>query len=622
MAHPLLAIPIIIPFILISMAFGRMVLTLLGVKSASPTEHSIFGLGIGLGTMAYLILASGLAGILYSWTFILIPILMLTVSIKETIRLIREVTASAREQAKSKLKPAESFVILGMVALGALAIIPALAPSSGLDWDGLAYHLAIPKLYLAKHSIHYVPFISHSNFPFLTEMLYTIGVAFGSTGIAKLFHYTMYIGTAVAIYSLCARHLNSFIGRISVLIFMSVPVIMWEAGVAYTDLSTALYITLAIYAVLNWEKTNSTPWLVVCGIMGGFALGTKVLAGVPIVLLCVWILLASGVSKEWGRGFKLAFCVGIISLLVGSPWYIKSYLYTGNPFYPFLYNIFGGKYWSQGAADAYRGSQLAFGMGREFTKLIMAPWNLVAKGVYFFDIPNPANPKVWGLIGPAFLGLIPVYILNAGKNKTILKIGILSAVFVLSWFILMQYSRYMITIIPMLCIIAAAGVDIANRKFGMAKFVVNGFVAICVTISIITGLVFSLGTSEAAFGTVSDKEYLSKTLDVYDTETYINDNLTEDARIAIFDEVRGFYLDREYIWANPGHHEMIPWSSFKSGKEMVDYFLKENYRYAMINWNTANENDLHQRLIIDALSHGLFQEIYASKNVAVYELRN
>lgn len=619
MLHPLLALPIAIPIIIISIAFGQKILVLLGVKTNSALERSVFGAGAGLGTLAYLIFAAGIAGFLYAWVILSIIALMGVLSFGEIIKFIKEIITTAKSLGKSKLKAAESFTIFGMVALGALAIIPALAPSSGLDWDGLAYHLAIPKLYLAKHSIHYVPFISHSNFPFLTEMLYTIGLSLGSTGIAKLFHYAMYLGTAATIYSMCARHINVITGRIGALLFMSVPVIMWEAGVAYADLATAFYITLAVYAVLNWEQTKAHPWIIICGVMCGFAMGTKVLAAVPIILLCVWILLASGRSKEWGSGFKLALAVGIISLLIGSPWYIKSYIYTGNPFYPFLYNIFGGKYWSQGAADAYRGSQLAFGMGRSVDKLFMAPWNLMANGTYFFDLPDPKNPKIWGLIGPAFIGLIPVYFASAGRNKTVLKIGVLSLMFGISWFILMQYSRYMITIIPLLCIPAAAAVDLANKEFKYAKHIVNGFTALCVILSITMGFIFSIGASEAAFGSISSEEYLSKTLDVYSMESYINKTLPEDARIVIFDEVRGFYLNREYIWGNPGHHEMIPWSSFRSGKDMVDFFIRNNYTYAMINWNVAGVDSQHVKLLLDAQSKGLAQEIHSERGIVLYE---
>ena len=603
---------------IISIAFGRKILAWMRIDFDSLLERSIFGFALGLGVLAYAIFIIGILGMLYAWSILFIVTLMGALAIREMGRMLGEIRYTVRNPERNTAGAAGIASAIGMILVAGFAIIPALAPSSGLDWDGLAYHLAIPKIYLSSHSIIYVPFISHSNFPFFTEMLYTLGLAFKSPGAAKLFHFAMYIGTSTGIYAICARHINSLTGRIAAILFLTVPVISWEAGVAYTDLSTALYITMAVYTLLNWEKTGRRNWLVVCGIMCGFAFGTKVLAAISIFALCVWILIAKARSKQWGSGLKLGLMVGCIALLIGSPWYIKSFIYTGNPFYPFLYDIFGGRYWSQGAAYAYRGSQLAFGMGRGAAQFFMAPWNLFANGIHFFDLPSPENPKIWGIIGPAFMGLIPLSIYLLWKERLIAKLAAFVFMFMVTWFVMMQYSRYLVTVIPMMCIIAGCGAAEINFRKMKSRHAVNVFVAVCILFGAFNGYRISADSMKAAVGLEPVETYLSRTLDVYDAERWINANLPDDAGIALFDEVRGFYLDRKYIWANPGHHEMIPWSSFADGGDMVEFLKGMGYQYALVNVKFASQNALHFRLIGDAVRSGNMRELYTSRGVTVF----
>ena len=613
--------------------FGRKLLNLLRVKTDSSVESSILGMGLGLGVLAYLVLAVGLLGWLYWWVPAAVLILIAVFSFGEMINLAEEIGRVLREQAKAKLGLAQGLLAFSMVSLGAVVLLSSLAPPSSLDWDGLAYHLAVPKVYLARHAVFYIPYDSHSNLPFLTEMLYTLGLAFGSISLAKLFHFWMYIGTAVAVYSLCRRHLSPRIGSIGALLFMSIPVIIWEAGSAYSDITTALYLTLALYGLLNWQQSKHSSWLILCGVMGGFALSTKVLAIVPIGVMGLWIIWSNGHMVTWSdgmhetirpsdhrtiRALKAALLMGLVAILVGLPFYIKSYVYTGNPVYPFLYGIFGGKYWSEQAAATYHGAQLAFGMGRGLDKLVMLPWNLTMNGARFFDDPDHTKP--FSLIGPALLGLIPLYVLAGGRRKSIAWIGLVAGVFIIAWFILMQQTRYLISIVPFLCIIAACGVEAANDKWRIGRHVANGFLAFCVLLSLLTGLMLSLSGAKAALGLESQADYLSRNLHVYDAECFINDSTSPKAKVLIFDDARGFYLDREYMWANPGHHEMTPWKSFTSGADMVSYFEKAGYTYAMINWSFANTDDLHQKLIADAIGHGLMREVYGSHMVSVYEL--
>lgn len=466
--------------------------------------------------------------------------------------------------------------------------------------------------------IYYVPFTSHSNFPFLTEMLYTVGLSIGSIGAAKLFHFSMYLCTAVAVYSMGKRHLNATVGKFAALIYMSAPVVLYEAGIAYADITMGFYILLAVYAMLNWQETKNTRWLVACSVMCGFALGTKVLTAIPIFAICLLILMSSGREGRWGRGFKLGLLVGLGGILVGSVWYIKAYVYTGNPFYPFLYGIFGGKNWSLEAARTYQAEQNSFGMGKGIAQLFLLPWNLLSDGTKF---TNKASANVFAVIGPAFVGLIPVYVLRGKINRALLQISAVAVIFLVAWFGLMQHSRYLIAGLPLLSIIAAAGADAGLKDSKIGKTAVVVFLTLTVGLSVYAGSLLAMLSFQPAFGLQSQEEYLTNSLDVYDAESYMNKNLPADAKIVLFDEVRGFYLDREYIWGNPGHHEMIPWKSFKTGNDMVRWFRAHGYTHMLVNrmFGAGAQDDIHGKLFPDAIGSGIMKEVYGTKTCTVYE---
>ncbi len=140
-------------------------------------------------------------------------------------------------------------------------------------------------------------------------------------------------------------------------------------------------------------------------------------------------------------------------------------------------------------------------------------------------------------------------------------------------------------------------------------------------LSVATGFGLAIGGARAAMGLEPREAYLSRTLDVYDAESFINECTPADARVVVFDEVRGFYLDREYMWGNPGHHEMIPWSSFKTGAGMAKYFRGVGCTHALVNWKYAKPaaDDLLHKLIAGCHAEKLIDEVYASNGVSVYE---
>src|SRR5207244_3620128 len=108
----------------------------------------------------------------------------------------------------------------------------------------------------------------------------------------------------------------------------------------------------------------------------------------------------------------------LAGVVVASPWYVKSYLWTNNPVYPFLYRLFPhSKYWNERADEGYRAEQASFGRGHGVRALLDLPWDVTMHGADFFNtaFKNPrARPEqrqtgdILGGISAVFLGLLPL----------------------------------------------------------------------------------------------------------------------------------------------------------------------------------------------------------------------
>ena len=101
---------------------------------------------------------------------------------------------------------------------------------------------------------------------------------------------------------------------------------------------------------------------------------------------------------------KPIILLAAICILVALPWYLRNWIWTGNPFYPFL---FGGTYW-----DAFRAMQLSgagTGIGFNLSSILSLPLvsTLGYRDVNYFD----------GRFGPLFLILFPIVLWIWWKSR-------------------------------------------------------------------------------------------------------------------------------------------------------------------------------------------------------------
>ncbi|MGC8783286.1 MAG: ArnT family glycosyltransferase [Armatimonadota bacterium] len=571
-------------------------------------ERLAFGLALSTGALSYLVLTGGLLGRLQAgvlWSLFAVILLAGAVAWWHM---------RPFEESRQPF-PWRSWLPVAIVALLVLPMV--VSPPAATDWDGLSYHLAAPAIWLREGRIGYIPFMHQSNFPFVMEMqyLWALGIGAGAGG-AKVFHWTTLLLTLGAVFAFARR--AGFTGSWAAVSLISVPVVLWEATVAYADLATTAYTLLCLLAAWNaaGEEDVSTRrrWLALAGLMGGLALGTKMTALGSVGLLVV-LLAWEAVRRRPVRLVEIAGCMGV-ALLVGAPWYIKTYMYTGNPVYPYFYELFGGRNWTAEHARIYREAQLAFGLGREPHQLLMSPFNLTFFWSRFFD-PLPFV----GSVGFVYLaGLIPLFFARRLPDAARWWI-LFSLVSLVLWFVLMQQVRYLMTIFPLVSLWCGWLAVQAERKWtarAMQVAIVLQMLWCAMGFSPLWSRVLTVWKD-------GPSAYLQRALPgVWQACDWINRNTPREAGVILYDETRGFYLQRRYLWGNPGHHTLIDYDSFTDGDMLVRTLHRMGYQVVLQNVAFAppgSEREHWRRLLVDAIARGALVERFRDRSVVVFEIR-
>lgn len=567
------------------------------------SERMIIDTAFGLGLLSLVILALGIgqmlspAGAIIFMVPAVIALLGLRSVVPDLIAIVRRVFSCPRSAVSIV-----TFVMLAALALSAL--IPALAPPSMSDWDSLAYHLSVPKLYLQHGGIYYIDVMSHSNFPLLLEMLYIPGLALGSPAGAKMMHYWMGVLLIGAVVVVVRRHFDAKAAPLAAIAVASMPMVLWEATTAYVDLATALYTVLGVHLVLSYLDSSDRKFLVGTGIAAGFAASTKMTGSALIPVLAGWVLVDRLISEKREFAWKPALLAAAIGVVVCAPWYLRSFIYTGNPVYPFFYSIFGGANWTPELAAHYSEQQALFGVGRDLASFVFLPYDLTFNSHAFYDTAGL-------FIGPIVLVSLPVLVVSHFATRKLRGIGAFIALQWVIWFMLTQQSRYLLPTLALLAVLVSVLVYRESR-LRFARAALWG--------AFILTAVFGLWTMYPAFveaapvvaGAESSDQYLSRAVDTYDAQKWMNEELPRGAVVALYGDTRGFYLDRKYVWADYGHDARFS-IKHKSVEELLNNLKQHGVTHAMVNLRFFPSRDKAEgtsKLVYAAIDEGRFEQVY------------
>lgn len=526
---------------LIAIGLGRLILCRADIKFFSIGEHVVFSLGLGFGILSYSVLVLGALQLLYPAAVYLIVGLYALLSLAGWLSLRCPVEIESKSIFETRLSFWHRCIGAILIACLLLGFVLVLTPAIGKDT--LTYHLAVPKLFLKHHGIYFIPGNIFSNYPLNSEMLYTVGLALRGDVLTKGIHFVTALCILLGMWQFARQHVSeiTFVS-FALLVFYTIPSVFVASHMAYSDLTVSLYAFLAVYAFVNWFRRREDRWLILCGVLSGLAISSKYTALLLPFLGCLGILWACRHHRVSNRHvLRLLLAYITCAVVVGSPFYVKNWIMTGNPFYPFLYAIFDGRGWDPEQARLYDLFHRSLGRGRGLWDYLLLPWNVSVNA-------KMHSPQFDGILGPVFILIMP-FAIGMRKIAIGVKIAMVYCLFTfMFWASSVHQIRYLMPVFPFLAIMTAYILSYYHRRravFGVLLVLITG----------------SLGFSGyhiardylkiRPMGVISGFEdrdaFLNRMIPSYVMFQYINRELPEDSKIfLIYMKNLGYLCDRPY----------------------------------------------------------------------------
>lgn len=607
---------------------GAIILCWLGFDDRQEPEFYLFTIALGFGVLGHLMLGLGALHLFYpvvAWGLLLISLIS---SLWEVYR-HRLFYANAWGQADHAIRLTWfSGFLLFMIVLGLCYPLwtDALAPP--LSWDELAYHLPIPQMYIKQHGLMYISFIPYANWPLEFEMLFTLSLLLASATLAHLLSWTALVLICVGLYLLGRRFFHAQVGLVAAAIFATTPMVGILAGTALIELPLTLYTFLAMYTFLLWIEKGAHPNFLLSASYAGLAASIKMNAAVTAALLggllCVALLRK---RQPFLLILKQFMLYGLVALMVVAPWYVKSWVFTGNPLWPFGQPWLGAKDW-----DAL-GSEYLFGYIR-VTNTPLTPFN------WLLNLWRVTTPS--GMFGPPRMTLgwlylvllalaIPALLFACRRQKLLGWLALLMLVFYTAWFFQTHQTRFLLPVTPIFALVAATAAGWLWQSGPWSwRLLVQG--ALCIALFATSWP--AVAGDRARFvsrwpyisGQVSEQDFLRTQISGYSAYDYANQQLPATAKVLLLlYESRGYYLDRDYAWVNPISQRVLRLEEFSNAGQLAAELHKQGFTHLFFNRAQVEQyRFIRYGNAITELSYALLASharlLYQVDNLEVYAL--
>lgn len=534
---------ILVCFILsIAWAVGEKILRTIKIRELSPVENAIFGLPAGIGVIASGVFYLGITGHFSTWPFLAWLLILGVWSSGELVRIanILRGRLASLFQYTTKTRLELRAISLCCLLILILTFIQALTPP--WDADGLIYHLQVPRMWLQQGGIKPIPQFWEANYPMNIEMLFAVGLAFGSEPFSKLIHLVFALILLTGVFTFSRRFLSPQYAWLAPVLLLGIPIFPLWASSSYTDIGWAVFEFFSLYALILWWKTNNRGFLILGGVLVGMATASKYPALSTLAILGLGVL---WYSRRLGYKTILSngAIFGLSAFLFGAPWYIKNLVWFHNPIFPLSF----GEMVRPGGPENLWMTYMweGFGTGEKFIDYLLIPVNLFVHrerfGTFAGNIEIPS---------PLFL-LVLVYPFL--KKTRELRVASLFTLFrFISWSVGVQQTRLLLPLFPWFSLITSEvittlGGSVRSIKTGriLAVGLAGGMLA--TTLIYCTLLFVKTSPLGVITGWESRSSFLTRMVDDYSGVRYIQERLPSNARVLMMWDGRGYYCDQRCL---------------------------------------------------------------------------
>ncbi len=597
---------------LLSLALGRRALRWLRVDMPDREERGLFACGLGMGVLSFLpflLFSTGIGKPSVMRGAVLLLAVALLPDICAVLRGIRSVWKRRRRLAGWERG---IFGVFGILVL--LVFFRALCPIT--DVDGLSYHLSASVRFLEAGRFYYLPTLTYTNWPQGVESLFALLLAAhpeAPVGLVQFLFGLILCGSAW----LLARRLYGGLAAGATLALLPLYTELFDQmSQAHVDVGLAAFAMLAVLAMIR-SRTESTEagspaqqdhWLSLSALFAGLAACAK-LTGVMVILALTTVLLLTPVAGEESlirHRVRRAFLFFMIAVCVTVPWFVRTALVTGNPFYPLFFGLFGGREWT---AQGWSRIQHYFlllstipGLPPTHTNLILARALMFVFGLLLCLATFRATRRSPYAI-PARYAAIFVTLVLAGSGYNL---------------------RFLLAAYPV------AVISLARSLFqGRERAGIYALCALSVLLAVRAERRYEphFGTAlSVAVGRISREAYLRAVLPDYPVVQFANENLPSDARILVgtWEESNAYYRQmalRSNYWLQDSIHYDTPERLTQDLRRLgVTHLVFRPMEAWCAKSYVCSGREARETRALSALSARSGQKLYEANGVSLYRL--
>ncbi len=589
---------------LISLGGGLGTLLLPETGTSPLVQFALRGaLGVGLLSITVLLVSSivGTSTVL-SWVGLILPLVLLHRAVQRWWRGLSGLCDLWKAGGRFG-----KIIALLLSFIFAAVLLLALAPP--LKFDALVYHLALPKTYLSVGSVGYVPGNIFWGMPQVGEMLYLWAMSLAGEPAAACVSWGVGAMAVLGLLGYARRQVGVAAAWVSAAALLAGYTLAAELSWAYVDWFTILYGLAFLVLLHRWKDIGRPSQILLAGLFGGFALGSKYSAGALLAAGAVLIAYYSLKMSTPRLALRNLAVFGLAAGAASAPWLLKNILATGNPFYPLLY--------PSGAMDAFRLEQYqGFPIWGDWREVLLLPWQATIAG-------HEGAPGYAASIGPLILGLAPICILGwllklDPRLHRLVPAAALAGLGLVIWAVAGRLSGYLLqtrlylTFFPALGLLSGGGYRVLARiNYSGVRFgrLAGSLIVLVLGLNALNiGLdVLSKGAAQTVVGIKSIQQYLDDNLGWHAPAMRSLLDLPGEGRVLMLWEPRSLYcaprcqpdevLDRwrsdfnEYhqsetilsVWRQEGFTHLLV---HHTGEEFIRH---EDDRYSPAEWQTLDE---------------------------------
>jgi hypothetical protein len=507
------------------------------ISFSNPLEQAGFAIALGLGALAQGIFVLALLRVFNTASVLIMLGLAIGVSWREWQVILRGAhSVPARLRGRSVQVTAGAALLIAVPAF----ILTLYPPSS---FDAGLYHLPFARELIAQHGLAVHPFLRYPVFPQLNDLLYGGVLRLAGDVAVQVVPLLMAAAISLLLAGWARAEFGDGSGPLAVALWVGSPLTMINATIALVDMGLAMFVTAAVASVWKWLATQDRRWLVLAAGFCGFAAGTKYLA-IPVVVLVAVVGAVVGARRgHW----TTILCSSMVFGALAGPWYVRNVVHTGNPVFPFFSSLFGmtewSLEWSVRAEPPPDTSLRQFDLGAvvrlpvEVGRRVIV--NCIGNWRGFLRVPvdlalNRLDISRSPPLSPLFLPTLPFVLVGAFRDRRIAVLLVVMTVYTAIWYSNVHAIRYLLPVIPLLSLAAAASIAEALAWIGRRggeRVRRSAFVLACIAFALPGWLYVPYRLHKWGPVPVTHEarhEYLGRILPVYPALHFLNQRRGDD----------------------------------------------------------------------------------------------